>query len=139
MFSFLGLRKDSKKCPQEKEADGFVILGETAEEKRQKAQSHVQPATNVIVMPSKSSSTISQAPPPVPPQAALAPPVVAAEAAPALSELLGDVPFTLAPHILAMQAGLPQIPDVILSRDFSDSLSRYHYDFTLENSVLCDA
>ncbi|XP_061111218.1 UBAP1-MVB12-associated (UMA)-domain containing protein 1 [Conger conger] len=139
MFSFLGLRKDSKKSTQEKEADGFVILGETAEEKRQKVQiPNVYPATNVIVLPSKSSS-VTPAPPVVPLQPSLAPPVTEVETAAFLPELLGDVPFMLAPHILAMQAGLPQIPEALLPRDTSASLARFRYDFTLENSVLCDS
>lgn len=40
----------------------------------------------------------------------------------------------LAPHVLAMQASFPLIPDVLVSQDFS--LASFHYDFTLENSVL---
>uniref|UniRef100_A0A3Q4BAX2 UMA domain-containing protein n=1 Tax=Mola mola TaxID=94237 RepID=A0A3Q4BAX2_MOLML len=56
-----------------------------------------------------------------------------------LPDLLGDVPFTLAPHVLAMQAGLPLIPDVLLSRDINYNLARFQYDFTLENSVLHNA
>lgn len=60
------------------------------------------------------------------------------ETAPAavLPDLLGDVPFTLAPHVLAMQAGFPLVPDVLVSQDFSYNLASFHYDFTLENSVL---
>lgn len=56
-----------------------------------------------------------------------------------LPDLLGDVPFTLAPHVLAMQAGLPLIPDVLLSRDINYNLASFQYDFTLENSVLHNA
>lgn len=57
-------------------------------------------------------------------------------AAATLPDLLGDVPFTLAPHVLAMQAGFPVIPDVLLSRDINYNLASFQYDFTLENSVL---
>lgn len=57
---------------------------------------------------------------------------------PALPELLGDIPFTLAPHILAMQMGLPLVPDIALPHDISDKLANFRYDFTLENSVLCE-
>uniref|UniRef100_A0A3Q2G8C5 UBAP1-MVB12-associated (UMA) domain containing 1 n=1 Tax=Cyprinodon variegatus TaxID=28743 RepID=A0A3Q2G8C5_CYPVA len=66
------------------------------------------------------------------------PPVV--EASSALPDLLGDVPFTLAPHVLAVQAGSSAVPDVLLSRDINYNLASYQYDFTLENSVLhsCD-
>lgn len=52
----------------------------------------------------------------------------------ALPDLLGDVPFTLAPHVLAMQASFPLLPDVLVSQDLN--LASFHYDFTLENSVL---
>ena len=62
------------------------------------------------------------------------PPVM--EAVSALPDLLGDVPFTLAPHVLAMQAGFPLVPDVLLSRDINYNLASFQYDFTLENSVL---
>lgn len=55
---------------------------------------------------------------------------------PSLTDLLGDVPFTLAPHVLAMQAGFTLMPDVLLSRDINYNLANFQYDFTLENSVL---
>lgn len=57
-------------------------------------------------------------------------------AAAALPDLLGDVPFILAPHVAAVQAGLPVIPDVLLFRDINYNLSTFQYDFSLENSVL---
>lgn len=57
---------------------------------------------------------------------------------PGHAELLGDIPFTLAPHILAMQASLPGLPDFTLPRDINDKLANFCYDFTLENSVLCE-
>lgn len=145
MLSFLGLRKDPKKS-SERETDGFVIIGETAEEQRQKRQTahFSQPATNVIVLPSKPSHTAwvqpterIQLPPALPLMTSSLGPAPA-EVAPSLPELLGDVPFTLAPHILAMQAGFPLLPELLLSRDINDNLASFHYDFTLENSVLCD-
>lgn len=60
------------------------------------------------------------------------------DGAPGHAELLGDVPFTLAPHILAMQAGLPGLPDFTQPRDINEKLASFCYDFTLENSVLCE-
>ncbi|XP_042551956.1 UBAP1-MVB12-associated (UMA)-domain containing protein 1 isoform X1 [Dipodomys spectabilis] len=54
-------------------------------------------------------------------------------------ELLSDVPFTLAPHVLAVQGTISDLPDHLLSYDVSENLSRFWYDFTLENSVLCDS
>ncbi|XP_012860097.1 UBAP1-MVB12-associated (UMA)-domain containing protein 1 [Echinops telfairi] len=56
-----------------------------------------------------------------------------------LAELLNDIPFTLAPHVLQMQAPFSDLPDHLLSSDVSENLSRFWYDFTLENSVLCDS
>ncbi|XP_071771078.1 UBAP1-MVB12-associated (UMA)-domain containing protein 1 [Centroberyx gerrardi] len=147
MFSFLGLRKDSKKSTSERETDGgFVIIGETLEEQRRKIQAMniVQPSTNVIVQPSKSSymipaqPAVATLPAGFPAMAPVAGPPAAADAAPSLPDLLGDVPFTLAPHVLATQTGFPLIPDVLLSRDINYNLASFQYDFTLENSVLCD-
>lgn len=54
------------------------------------------------------------------------------------AELLSDVPFTLAPHVLAAQGTISDLPDHLLAYDVGDNLSRFWYDFTLENSVLCD-
>ena len=62
------------------------------------------------------------------------PPVV--EAAAILPDLLGDIPFTLAPHVMAMQAGFPQVTDVLLSFNINYNMPSYKYDFSLENSVL---
>lgn len=55
-----------------------------------------------------------------------------------MSELLNDVPFTLAPHVLAVQDTCNDLPDQLLSYNISDNLTRFWYDFTLENSVICD-
>lgn len=147
MFSFLGLRKDSKKPTSEKEADGgFVIIGETVEEQRSKMQTMniAQPSTNVVVQPSRSSYAVVAQPinTKYPTAFATAAPTAGTstvEAASTLPDLLGDVPFTLAPHVLAMQAGLPLITDVLLSRDINYNLANFQYDFTLENSVLHNA
>ncbi|XP_045041193.2 UBAP1-MVB12-associated (UMA)-domain containing protein 1 isoform X3 [Desmodus rotundus] len=56
-----------------------------------------------------------------------------------MAELLSDVPFTLAPHVLAVQGTVSDLPDHLLTYDVSENLSRFWYDFTLENSVLCDS
>ncbi|KAM3595937.1 uncharacterized protein V6R79_005620 [Siganus canaliculatus] len=144
MFSFLGLRKDSRKTSSEKEVDGgFVIVGETVEEQRRKMQTmNITPlSTNVIVHPSKSSCPVPAQPTDAKrPTASTAPvPMVgpsAVEATSTLPDLLGDVPFTLAPHVLAMQTGFPLIPDMLLSRDINYNLASFQYDFSLENSVL---
>ncbi|XP_015257642.1 PREDICTED: UBAP1-MVB12-associated (UMA)-domain containing protein 1 [Cyprinodon variegatus] len=116
------------------------VSGETVNEQKQRSQTVnvSQPSTNVIVQPSKpvrpapSRPATKHAPAAAAPPAG--PPVV--EASSALPDLLGDVPFTLAPHVLAVQAGSSAVPDVLLSRDINYNLASYQYDFTLENSVL---
>ncbi|XP_049655026.1 UBAP1-MVB12-associated (UMA)-domain containing protein 1 isoform X2 [Accipiter gentilis] len=60
------------------------------------------------------------------------------ESSPFMSDLLNDVPFALAPHVLAVQGTHNDVPDRLLTYDINDNLSRFWYDFTLENSVLCD-
>lgn len=72
----------------------------------------------------------------VEPAARCAAPAVALDPAAVLPDLLGDVPFVLAPHVAAMQAGLPAVPDVLLLHDINYNLSTFQYDFSLENSVL---
>ncbi|XP_051519563.1 UBAP1-MVB12-associated (UMA)-domain containing protein 1-like [Myxocyprinus asiaticus] len=147
MLSFFGFKKDgAKKSSSEKETDGFVIIGETVEEQRQKMQSLdiVQLTTNVIVQPSKPSSagirgiTERAQPSSQATSAKTSTETHNTDVTPALPELLGDIPFTLAPHILAMQAGLPLVPDIILPLNINDKLDNFCYDFTLENSVLCE-
>lgn len=147
MFNLFGFRKDTKKSTSEKEVEGgFVIIGETVEEQRQKMQTMniAQPSTNVIVQASRTPRPLPPHPVdpklpvdfsntgPASPSSGLGPD----SAASTLPDLLGDIPFTLAPHVLAMQAGLPLIPDVLLSRDINYNLASFQYDFTLENSVL---
>lgn len=152
MFNLFGFRKDSKKSTTEKEVEGgFVIVGETVEEQRQKMQTMniTQPSGYVIVQPSKTSRQLPPHPvgpkfpvafsnvaPPPAPSASTSGVVGSDHTAPALPDLLGDIPFTLAPHVLAMQAGVPLVPDVLLSRDINYNLASFQYDFTLENSVL---
>lgn len=75
---------------------------------------------------------------PVAPDARASAEPQSAEAMPTLPELLGDIPFTLAPHIMTMQTGLPPIPDFVLPRDLNENMASFCYDFTLENSVLCE-
>ncbi|XP_076157222.1 UBAP1-MVB12-associated (UMA)-domain containing protein 1 [Alosa pseudoharengus] len=159
MLSFFGLRKDQSKKPSaERELDGFVIIGETVEEQRQNIAPH---STNVIIQPAKPPRG-RPAPPPVAEdlQASGAEPAqewpprpahgsggdaVAhgsggdAVAVPSLPELLVDVPFALAPHILAVQTARPALllPDLVLNGDINHNLlDHFRYDFTLENSVL---
>ncbi|KAL6085387.1 hypothetical protein STEG23_035418, partial [Scotinomys teguina] len=41
------------------------------------------------------------------------------------AELLSDVPFTLAPHVLAVQGTIGDLPDHLLSCEVGDNLSRF--------------
>ncbi|KAK5911680.1 hypothetical protein CgunFtcFv8_005833 [Champsocephalus gunnari] len=166
MLSFLGLRKESKKSPSEKEADGgFVIVGETLEEQRGKTQSVAQPSSGyVIVQPPKSSCPYPSLPsesscpyPSLPSEASCLYPALASdikrpaplpppsssssvgESSSVLPDLLEDVPFSLSPHVLTVMSSLQLIPDLLLDPELSYNLSSFQYDFSLENSVLRNA
>uniref|UniRef100_A0A3B5L802 UBAP1-MVB12-associated (UMA) domain containing 1 n=1 Tax=Xiphophorus couchianus TaxID=32473 RepID=A0A3B5L802_9TELE len=108
MLQFLGLRKDAKKSTSDKEADGGFVIADCTDANPPPALLDVGPAGGLQSV----------------------------EVTSALPDLLGDVPFTLAPHVLAMQAGSSMVPDVLLSRDVNYNLASFQYDFTLENSVL---
>ncbi|XP_029444807.1 UBAP1-MVB12-associated (UMA)-domain containing protein 1 [Rhinatrema bivittatum] len=141
MFNFFRKSQDSKRVlAPEREADGFVLLGDTVGEQKtasnnkasfpetgttytQPLQTHVEDASRMTVSGAETSQGTSQA----------------LEGNPLMPELLNDIPFTLAPHILTMQSTFNDLPDQLLSCDINDDhLSRFCYDFTLENSVLCD-
>ncbi|XP_077363673.1 UBAP1-MVB12-associated (UMA)-domain containing protein 1 isoform X1 [Festucalex cinctus] len=145
MFSFLGLRKDSKKSPSEsREADGgFVIIGETVEEQRRKIQlmNIEQPSTNVIVLPSKAECPAPARPvetvlstDPSPTHLGDRSSVV--ESSSSAPDVLGDIPFALAPHVQEMQQGFSSVTHMLLSKDMNSNLMYFQYDFTLEKSIL---
>ncbi|KAM9824284.1 UBAP1-MVB12-associated (UMA)-domain containing protein 1 [Neosynchiropus ocellatus] len=139
MLSFFGLRKDSKKSQSEKESEGgFVIIGETVEEERQKkrAADLAHRSTNVIVVPSKPSCSALTTT--TSPTATQTQPSPVEEEALALPDLLKDVPFTLAPHVKAIQMNC-SIPCLLQIEDRKCNISSFHYEFTLENSVLQNA
>ncbi|XP_060721540.1 UBAP1-MVB12-associated (UMA)-domain containing protein 1 isoform X1 [Tachysurus vachellii] len=143
MFNFFGLRKDSKKgTTPERETDGFVMVGETADEQRAKQQSRSTPqfTTNVIVQPSKpSSSAVNKTPEAFQPSPAITTSEAEkTEGDPGHADPFRDIPFTLAPHILTVQASLSQlsqVPDFNLPQDINEHLANFSYDFTLEKSV----
>ncbi|RLW11605.1 hypothetical protein DV515_00001549 [Chloebia gouldiae] len=47
------------------------------------------------------------------------------ESSPFMSDLLSDVPFALAPHVLAVQGTHSDVPDRLLTYDINDNLSRF--------------
>ncbi|XP_065254289.1 LOW QUALITY PROTEIN: UBAP1-MVB12-associated (UMA)-domain containing protein 1 [Emys orbicularis] len=140
MFNFFRKSQDSKKVSlPEREADGFVLLGDTINEQRRASEDKnsfpetgptysqpVQPNTekhsHLTVVGAEEGNETSQH----------------LESNHFMSEFLSDVPFTLAPHVLAVQDTSNGLPDQLLSYNINDNLSRFWYDFTLENSVLCD-
>ncbi|XP_042188266.1 UBAP1-MVB12-associated (UMA)-domain containing protein 1 [Callorhinchus milii] len=144
MLTFLGIRKNTespkKSSTSEKEADGFILLGETVSEREQEKTSlefgrgtstHGQlpqgEATNIYPALTEETATAEQMNQPE-------------ENTSLAVELLGDVPFTLAPHILALQASFHDFPDALkLPKDVNENLANFWYDFTLENSVLYDS
>uniref|UniRef100_A0A8C8Z815 UBAP1-MVB12-associated (UMA) domain containing 1 n=1 Tax=Prolemur simus TaxID=1328070 RepID=A0A8C8Z815_PROSS len=137
MFHFFRKPPESKKpSVPETEADGFVLIGDTANEQRMSAKGKTpevegkQPLetgkenpSSVTVSSCEMENKTGQTP----------------ENTSLMAELLSDVPFTLAPHVLAVQGAITDLPDHLLACDVSKNLSRFWYDFTLENSVLCDS
>ncbi|XP_068950573.1 UBAP1-MVB12-associated (UMA)-domain containing protein 1 isoform X5 [Petaurus breviceps papuanus] len=134
MFHFFRKPSEPKKAPvPEKEADGFVLLGDTANEQRASPRSS----------PSEGEKQPSEADVGDQPHGSASGPLKdiegqTVESGALMVELLRDVPFTLAPHVLAVQGIVCDLPNHLLTSDVNDNLSRFLYDFTLENSVLCD-
>ncbi|XP_043825019.1 UBAP1-MVB12-associated (UMA)-domain containing protein 1 isoform X3 [Dromiciops gliroides] len=134
MFHFFRKTPEPKKVPVvEREADGFVLLGDTANEQKAVPQDG----------PSEEAKQPSEADVGDQPCGSGSDPPKAVEDQTLenntlASELLRDVPFTLAPHVLAVQGTISDLPNHLLTSALNDNLSRFWYDFTLENSVLCN-
>ncbi|XP_035172995.1 UBAP1-MVB12-associated (UMA)-domain containing protein 1 [Oxyura jamaicensis] len=140
MFGFFRKSQDSKKIAvPEREADGFVIVGETADDQNRESKDKTSfPETRPTYSQPSQTNTGHQS------QLTVSSGELGngrsqnLESSPFMSELLSDVPFALAPHVLAVQGTRNDVPDRLLTYDINDNLSRFWYDFTLENSVLCD-
>ncbi|XP_077621473.1 UBAP1-MVB12-associated (UMA)-domain containing protein 1 [Crocuta crocuta] len=136
MFHFFRKFPESKKpSVPETEADGFVLLGDTVHEQRTAARGKTseEEGSQPLETGKENSSSVTVAGPEMENKAGQT-----LENNSLMAELLNDVPFTLAPHVLAVQGTIGDLPDHLLSYDVSENLSRFWYDFTLENSVLCD-
>ncbi|XP_042551959.1 UBAP1-MVB12-associated (UMA)-domain containing protein 1 isoform X3 [Dipodomys spectabilis] len=132
MFNFFRKRPEPKKpSVAETEADGFIFIGNTGE--LQSKTSEVE-GNQPSETSKENSSSMTVASPEMENKAGQM-----LENSSLMVELLSDVPFTLAPHVLAVQGTISDLPDHLLSYDVSENLSRFWYDFTLENSVLCDS
>ncbi|KAF6087107.1 UBAP1-MVB12-associated (UMA) domain containing 1 [Phyllostomus discolor] len=135
MFHFFRKPPEAKApSAPEKEADGFVLLGDTANEQRAAARGETSEVEGNQPTGKENSSSVTVAGPEAENKAGQT-----LENSSLMAELLSDVPFTLAPHVLAVQGTISDLPDHLLTYDVSENLSRFWYDFTLENSVLCDS
>ncbi|XP_043545819.1 UBAP1-MVB12-associated (UMA)-domain containing protein 1 isoform X1 [Chiloscyllium plagiosum] len=141
MLKLFGIQKStesSKKSAQpDEEVDGFVILGETASERQHVPVEDVTgkcsrstkegQSTNLYPVRTDGTWTAQQIKQTI-------------ERFPVTAELLSDVPFTLAPHILTLQASFHDFPDTLhLPKNMNETVANFWYDFTLENSVLSDS
>ncbi|XP_066096305.1 UBAP1-MVB12-associated (UMA)-domain containing protein 1 [Saccopteryx bilineata] len=134
MFHFFRKPPEPKKpSVPETEADGFVLLGDTANEQKMAERGKSSEEGSNQPTGKENSSSVTVAGPEVENKAGQT-----LESSSLMAELLSDVPFTLAPHVLAVQGSISDLPDHLLTYDVSENLSRFWYDFTLENSVLCD-
>uniref|UniRef100_A0A8C5MV94 UBAP1-MVB12-associated (UMA) domain containing 1 n=1 Tax=Leptobrachium leishanense TaxID=445787 RepID=A0A8C5MV94_9ANUR len=136
MFSFFRKSQDTKKpAVQEKEADGFVLLGPTSTEQRTDrpafpgtesnySQPFQKPPEN---LPNLNGDTM----------APLKLTNQTSEGSTLMAELLNDIPFILAPHIQEVQNICNELPERVPLYNLEEHVARFHYDFTLENSVLC--
>ncbi|XP_077346857.1 UBAP1-MVB12-associated (UMA)-domain containing protein 1 [Lithobates pipiens] len=136
MFNFFRKGQDVKKSPtQDKESDGFVFLGQTPTERQSGLAPY--PASDLPY------SLPYQMPPATPPQLNRGDPAASkltnqlSEGNPAMADLLNDIPFILAPHVLEVHNICQELPEPVPIYNLDESFSRFHYDFTLENSVLC--
>lgn len=135
MFHFFRKPPESKKpSVSEREADGFVLLGDTADEQRMAARGTTSEVEGDQPTGKENSPSVTVAGPEAETKTGQT-----LENSSLMAELLSDVPFTLAPHVLAVQGTISDLPDHLLTCDISENLSRFWYDFTLENSVLCDS
>ncbi|NWI21421.1 UMAD1 protein, partial [Crypturellus soui] len=140
MFSFFRKSQESKKVAvPEREADGFVIVGDTVDDQsRESKDKTLFPETRPMPNKPPQTSTGHRSQLTVSSAEAGNERSPNLEGSPFMSDLLSDVPFALAPHVLAVQGARNDVPDPLLTYDINDNLSRFWYDFTLENSVLCD-
>ncbi|XP_072910276.1 UBAP1-MVB12-associated (UMA)-domain containing protein 1 isoform X2 [Hemitrygon akajei] len=143
MLNIFGIRKNTESSKNttvhEKEVDGFIIVGETANERKNTLQAREpgNQATSACYQESQGQTENLY-------------PVYTDETSSADQmnqtvkgfhlnvDLLSDVPFTLAPHILAIHGSFQDLPANLL-KNMNENLARFGYDFTLENSVLSNS
>ncbi|XP_053558095.1 UBAP1-MVB12-associated (UMA)-domain containing protein 1-like [Bombina bombina] len=136
MFNFFRKSQDAKKITvPETEDGGFVLLGQTSNEQRIGRPPF--PVSDFTYKPpfqvpqetthhlnrdgSENNKLISQT----------------SEGNAVMAEVLNDIPFTLAPHVQEMQNICKEMPERVPLYNMEENFARFHYDFPLENSVLC--
>nr|KAF6419675.1 UBAP1-MVB12-associated (UMA) domain containing 1 [Rousettus aegyptiacus] len=123
MFHFFRKPPESKKpSVPETEADGFVLLGDTENEQRMTAGGKTSDAegSQPLETGTENSSSVTVASPEAENKAGQT-----LENSSLMAELLSDVPFTLAPHVLAVQGTISDLPDHLLTYDVNENLSRF--------------
>ncbi|CAH2282477.1 UBAP1-MVB12-associated (UMA)-domain containing 1 [Pelobates cultripes] len=137
MFSFFRKSQDAtkKSTIQEKEVDDFVLLGQTSTEQRTDRPAF--PGTEFTYnqpfqKPAESTPNING-------DGTGAPKLTSemSEGSNLMTELLNDIPFILAPHVQEVQNICSELPERVPVYNLEENFARFHYDFTLENSVLC--
>ncbi|XP_070585255.1 UBAP1-MVB12-associated (UMA)-domain containing protein 1 [Erythrolamprus reginae] len=140
MFSLFRKNQDTKKVVvTDKEEDGFVFLGNTINEERNNSENKPPLCvTGAQFDPTSQANSENQS--------KLTEADIELEAKKSqnvenssLLEFPSDVPFALAPHILEVQDTCNDFSRQLISCDVNDNLARFWYDFTLENSVLCES
>ncbi|XP_044150292.1 LOW QUALITY PROTEIN: UBAP1-MVB12-associated (UMA)-domain containing protein 1 [Bufo gargarizans] len=136
MFSFFRKSQDTKKHPvSDKETDGFVFLGQTPAERRDSTPPfpssdlpynlpYQMPPGNFSQVNSNDSASAKVA-------------SQISEGNSTMSDLLNDIPFILAPQVQEVQNICHELPEPVTVYSLDETFARFHYDFTLENSVLC--
>ncbi|XP_053119074.1 UBAP1-MVB12-associated (UMA)-domain containing protein 1 isoform X2 [Hemicordylus capensis] len=124
MFSFFRKSPDTKKVlVTEKEADGFVFLGSTVNEERNESKdktSFGNAGSEYDQTSQTNGSKLTEAGPEMGTEKNQN-----VESNLSMLELLSDVPFTLAPHVLAAQDSCNDFPKQLFSSDISDNLTRF--------------
>ncbi|XP_054582457.1 UBAP1-MVB12-associated (UMA)-domain containing protein 1 isoform X3 [Eptesicus fuscus] len=121
MFHFFRKPVEPKKpSVSDTEADGFVLLGDTENEQRMAARGKTSEVEGDQPTGKENSSIGTVAGPGAETKAGQL-----LENSSFMAELLSDVPFTLAPHVLAVQGTISDLPDHLLTCDVSENLSRF--------------
>ncbi|XP_063493156.1 UBAP1-MVB12-associated (UMA)-domain containing protein 1 [Symphalangus syndactylus] len=136
MFHFFRKPPESKKpSVPETEADGFVLLGDTTDEQGTAARGKTSDieANQPLETNKENSSSVTVSDPEMENKAGQT-----LENSSLMAELLSDVPFTLAPHVLAVQGTITDLPDHLLSYDVSENLSRFWLECNGMTSAHCN-